>query len=82
MTQNIDIYQLNDGFWVGKQKKDGTMAKGAYHITGEDIMTMFAQFFNDYSSESGQKQLLMQTGDGQMLVTMTIPAKEAGEATE
>jgi len=41
MTQNIDIYQLNDGFWVGKQKKDGTMAKGAYHITGEDIMTMF-----------------------------------------
>lgn len=76
----LDIFQKQDGFYVGRECKNGKLAKGAYHITGEDIMTMFTQFFNDYSRESGQKQLLMKTGDGQMLVTMTIPSKEAGKA--
>lgn len=80
MTQTIDIYQMKDGFYVGRMCKNGKLAKGAYKLTGGDIMTMFAQFFDDYCNESKQKQMLMQTGDGQLLVTMKVPAKDAGEA--
>lgn len=80
MTQTLDIFQKEDGFYVGRECKNGKLAKGAYKLTGEDIMTMFTHFFNDYCRESGQKQLLMQTGDGQMFVTLQVPAKKAGEA--
>ena len=76
----LDIYEMKDGFYVGRQLKNGKMAKGSYKLTGGDIMTMFTKFFDDYSRENGQKQLLMKTGDGQLVVTMKVPAKEAGEA--
>lgn len=82
MIQANDIYQMEDGFYVGRMCKNGKMAKGAYKLTGGDIMTMFAQFFDDYCNESGQKQMLMQNADGQFIVTMKVPAKDAGEAKE
>ena len=81
-NSQIDIFQQKDGFYVGRMLKNGKMAKGAYKLTGEDIMTMYAQFFADFCKESGQQQMLMKTGDGQLLVTMKVPAKEAGEAKE
>lgn len=81
-NSQIDIFQQEDGFYAGRRCKDGTLAKGAYKLTGGDIMTMFTQFFTDYCSESGQSQLLMQGGDGQMFVTLKVPAPKAGGGGE
>lgn len=81
-NSQIDIFKQEDGFYVGRMLKNGRMAKGAYKLTGEDIMTMFTEFFEDYCRESGGQQLLMQAGDGTLFVTMKVPAKEAGEAKE
>ena len=81
----MDIFRMDDGFYVGtllENRKKPTMAKGAYKLKGEDIMTMFTQFFTDYCQDSGKTQLLMQDADGQLFVTMKVPAKKAGEAKE
>ena len=78
-SQN-DIFRMEDGFYVGRQLKNGKMAKGAYKLTGNDIMTMFTQFFEDLCKESGKTQLLMQDAEGKLFVTAKVPAKEAGEA--
>ena len=77
-NSQIDIFQQEDGFYVGRKCKNGKMAKGAYKLNGNDIMTMFTKFFTDYCEESGQKQLLMQDGDGRLFVTMQVSAKDAG----
>ena len=82
MTQSLDIFQEEDGFYVGRKLKNGKMAKGAYKLTGEDIMTMFTQFFEDCCRESGQQKMIMKSADGQFFVTMKVPAKDAGEAKE
>jgi len=77
----IDIYQKEDGFWVGRELKNGKMAAGSYHITGEDIMTMFSTLFKDFCDEQHQNQMLMQDAGGQLFVAMKVPAKKrAGEA--
>lgn len=75
MTQNLDIFQLEDGFYVGRKLKSGKMAKGAYKLTGNDIMTMFTKFFTDYCKETQHEKLLMRDGDGGMFVTMRIEPK-------
>ena len=59
MAKNdIEIYLQADGFYAGHMKKDGTLAAGAYKITGEDIMTMFTSFFLDYCKEQNYNNLL------------------------
>jgi hypothetical protein len=70
----IDIYQKEDGFWVGRELKNGQMAAGSYHITGEDIMTMFTTLFMDFCNEQKQDKLLMQDASGQLFVTAKVPA--------
>ena len=70
MAKNdIEIYLQADGFYAGHMKKDGTLAAGAYKITGEDIMTMFTSFFLDYCKETGGQKLLMQDSAGALFVT-------------
>ena len=74
MAKNdIEIYLQADGFYAGHMKKDGTLAAGAYKITGEDIMTMFTSFFLDYCKETGGQKLLMQDSTGALFVTMKVP---------
>lgn len=74
MAKNdIEIYLQADGFYAGHMKKDGTLAAGAYKITGEDIMTMFTSFFLDYCKETGGQKLLMQDSAGALFVTMKVP---------
>lgn len=83
MAQSLDIFQTEDGFFVGrrvKNRKKLTLAKGAYKLTGQDIMTMFTRFFDDFCRETGKTQLAMESGDGQLFVTAKVPAKDAGEA--
>ena len=80
-TEQLDIFQLEDGFYVGRKLKNGKLGKGAYKISGQDIMTMFTQFFDDFCRETGKPQLAMQDANGQLFVTAKVPAKkEAGEA--
>ena len=81
-TVQLDIFQLEDGFYVGRRLKNGKLGKGAYKLTGQDIMTMFTQFFEDFCRETGKTQLAMQSGDGQLFVTARVPKpdKAKGEA--
>lgn len=81
MVQAIDIFHTEDGFFVGRQCKNGKPAKGAYKLTGGDIMTMFSKFFTDYCADTNNDKLVMADENGNMFVTMKVPAK-AGEAKE
>ena len=76
----IELYREDDGFYAGRRLKDGRLSADAHKVTAEEIMTMFTEFFCDCCKESGQDKLLMQDADGQLFVTMKVPAKKAGEA--
>ena len=82
MTKTLDIFQQEDGFYVGRKCKNGKPAKGAYKLTGGDIMTMFTKFFTDYCDDTHTGQLVMEDGQGHVFVTMKVPAKDAGETKE
>ena len=82
MVNDIEIFQTEDGFWAGKKNKNGKMAKGAYHITAEDIMTMYTALVRDMLAETGEEKVLMRDSDGNLFATVMIPVAEAGEATE
>lgn len=79
MAQTIDIFHTEDGFYVGRMCKNGKMAKGAYKVKGEDIMTMFTKFFYDYCAETHSDRLVMEDENGQMFVTMKVPLDEVGD---
>lgn len=81
MVQSNDIFHTEDGFFVGRMCKNGKPAKGAYRITGSDIMTMFSKFFTDYCADTHSEQLVMADEQGNVFVTKRVPAK-AGEAKE
>lgn len=74
----LDIFQKNDGFWVGSEKKNGCMAKGSYHITGEDIMTMFTTLYKDFCQQQGSEQFVMKDGDGTIIVATKINTESRG----
>ena len=82
MKKKIELFRREDGFWAGRELKDGSMSADAHKVTAEEIMTMFTEFFCDCCKETGQDKILMKDGDGQLFVTMKVPAKEnkAGEA--
>ena len=82
MTQTIEIFQMEDGFYAGKKNKNGQLAKGAYHISAEDIMTMHTALVRDMLAETGEEKVLMRDSDGNLFATVMIPVGEAGEATE
>lgn len=80
-TVQLDIFQLEDGFYVGRQLKNGKLGKGAYKLTGKDIMTMFTKFFTDYCEDTKKTQLAMQDASGQLFVASRVPVKvKTGEA--
>lgn len=79
MTQTLDIFQQDDGFYVGRKLKDGKMGKGAYKMTAGDIMTMFTQFFTDYTQETGENRLLMKAADGTYFATVRLKPQEESE---
>lgn len=81
MKKKIELYQRDDGFYAGRELKDGRMSADTYKVTAEDIMTMFTEFFQDYCQETNQKQLLMQDAKGRLFVTMLVPEKSAKEQT-
>ena len=82
MKKSIEIFREKDGFYAGRKLKSGKLSADAHKVTGEEIMTMFTEFFQDCCKASGDDKLMMQDGDGQLFVTMKVPAKEAGEAKE
>jgi len=72
MKKEIELYRRDDGFYAGRQLKDGSLSADAHKVTGEEIMTMFTEFFGDYCRETGQTKLLMQDAEGRMFVTMRV----------
>ena len=80
MKKNIELFRREDGFYAGRELKSGKLSADAHKVTAEEIMTMFTEFFQDCCTESGQDKLVMRNGDGQLFVTMKVPADKAGEA--
>lgn len=76
--KGIELYRRDDGFYAGREKKDGSLSADAHKVTAEEIMTMFTEFFCDYCAETGQSKLLMQDASGGLFVTMRVePNKKA-----
>ena len=78
--KEIELYRRDDGFYAGREKKDGSLSADAHKVTAEEIMTMFTEFFGDYCRETGQTKLLMQDAEGRMFVTMRIEPKKPDAA--
>ena len=76
--QMIEMYRREDGFYAARELKNGELSVDAHKVTGEEIMTMFTEFFGDYCRETGQTKLLMQDAKGQLFVTMRVPTKKDG----
>ncbi|MCR5578686.1 MAG: hypothetical protein K6F74_05675 [Prevotella sp.] len=74
--KEIELFRGEDGFYAARELKDGSLSADKHKISGEEIMTMFTEFFVDYCKESGQTKLLMQDGDGQLFVTMRVETKK------
>lgn len=77
--KEIELYRRDDGFYAGREKKDGSLSADAHKVTAEEIMTMFTEFFCDYCAETGQTKLLMQDAQGGLFVTMRVPEKKPGK---
>lgn len=78
MTKEMDIYMLQDGFYVGHQKKNGEMAKGAKRVSENDIMTMFAAMMNAYCLKNNTDTLAIKDAEGCLIVARKLPT-ELGE---
>ena len=70
--KEIELYRRDDGFYAGRELKNGGLSADAHKVTGEEIMTMFTEFFVDYCNETGQSKLLMQDASGGLFVTMRV----------
>lgn len=75
--KEIELYRRDDGFYAGRELKNGGLSADAHKVTGEEIMTMFTEFFVDYCNETGQSKLLMQDASGGLFVTMRVEQKQA-----
>ena len=76
MKKEIELYRRDDGFYAGRQLKDGGLSADAHKVTAEEIMTMFTEFFGDYCRETGESKLLMQDAEGRLFVTMRVEQKK------
>lgn len=72
MIMATDIYQEEDGFWIGAKKKDGTFTKGSRKLTAEEILTIYTTFFNDYCEEQKTDMLVMEDSNKEIIVTKKI----------
>lgn len=75
MKKEIEMFRRADGFYAGRELKDGGLSADAHKVTAEEIMTMFTEFFVDYCTETGQTKLLMQDASGGLFVTMRVEQK-------
>ena len=80
--KEIELFRTEDGFYAARELKGGSLSADKHKISGEEIMTMFTEFFVDYCKESGQTKLLMQDGDGQLFVTMRVETKPSNAANK
>ena len=74
--KKIEMYRRDDGFYAARELKNGELSADAHKVTGEEIMTMFTEFFGDYCRETGQTKLLMQDAQGRLFVTVRIEKKK------
>lgn len=76
MTKNIELFQKGNGFYAGRELKNGQMAMGAHRITDEEIMTMFTSLFERYTKETGETKLLMKDSKGDLFAATKIDLQE------
>ena len=74
--KKIEMYRRDDGFYAARELKNGELSADAHKVTGEEIMTMFTEFFGDYCRETGQTKLLMQDAEGRLFVTVRLEKKK------
>lgn len=74
--KKIEMYRRDDGFYAARELKNGELSADAHKVTGEEIMTMFTEFFGDYCRETGETKLLMQDAQGRLFVTVRLEKKK------
>ncbi len=80
--KEIELYRRDDGFYAGRELKGGGLSADAHKVSGEEIMTMFTEFFTDYCKESEESKLIMMDGDGKLFVTMQVPDKQKDKSVK
>ena len=76
--KEIELFRTEDGFYAARELKGGSLSADKHKISGEEIMTMFTEFFCDYCVETGQTKLLMQDAQGGLFVTMRVEPQKGG----
>ena len=80
MEKQIEIFAHEDGFYAGVMLKNGKLAKGAYRITDEDIMTMFSTLCKYHRDTTGDPKMLMRDAEGRIYATVVVePGKPEAE---
>ena len=76
--KEIELFRTEDGFYAARELKGGSLSADKHKISGEEIMTMFTEFFVDYCRETGENNLKMQDAEGRIFITMMAgqPAKQ------
>ena len=80
--KEIELFRRNDGFYAGRELKDGNLSADAHKVSAEEIMTMFTEFFTDYCKETEESKLIMQDGNGKLFVTMQVPDKQKDKSVK
>ena len=71
----IDLFLRQDGFYAGRQLKNGSLGKGAKRIEESEILTMFAQLLSAYHAKTGNDALTMKDGNGRIIVAKYLPTE-------
>ena len=82
MTKELDLFLQPDGFWCGRQLKNGQMAKHSRKITEEEIATMFTTMLNAVLTKTGRDKLLLKDSAGQMFVAAKVETDNGATHSE
>lgn len=76
MKPQTEIHERGDGFWAGRELKNGSLGKGSHKISDEEIMTMFTRLFEEYCRTKGTDKMLMRDASGQLFVVGRVKKKD------
>ena len=60
--QDYSFIQCEDGIYLGRALKDGSISKDARKITNEEIIYLFSEFLQAYCLTTGKPLILERNG--------------------
>ena len=60
--QDYEFLQCEDGIYLGRALKNGSISKDARKITNEEIIHLFSEFLQDYCLKNNKPLVLERNG--------------------